>query len=195
MKIKHAHLLTREVLPFLAWLLTLGALALLLDALLHMLNAVWIGRYLGIPGVLLIVGSFGYSLRKRKLIKAGKPVDLLRLHERMAWAGSLLVLVHAGIHFNAILGWLAVWAMLINVGSGLTGKFLLQRARRRLEGAREAMRLQGLSPEEQEDSTYWDTLTFDAVKQWRAAHFPIALAFGVLALAHIIAVLWHWGWR
>ena len=110
MKIKHAHILTREVLPFLASLLTLGAVALLFDALLHLLNAVWVGRYLGIPGVLLIVGSFGYSLRKRRLIQAGKPADLLRLHERMAWAGSLLVLVHAGIHFNAILGWLAIWA-------------------------------------------------------------------------------------
>lgn len=195
MKIKHAHILTREVLPFLASLLTLGAVALLFDALLHLLNAVWVGRYLGIPGVLLIVGSFGYSLRKRRLIQAGMPADLLRLHERMAWAGSLLVLVHAGIHFNAILGWLAIWAMLINVASGLTGKFLLQRARRRLEEAREAMRRQGLSAEELEDSTYWDTLTFDVVKQWRAVHFPIAFAFGLLALAHIIAVFWHWGWR
>jgi hypothetical protein len=195
MKIKHAPILTREVLPFLASLLALVALALLFDALLHLLKAVWIGRYLGIPGVLLILGSFGYSLRKRKLIQAGKPADLLRLHERMAWAGSLLVLVHAGIHFNAILGWLAIWAMLINVASGLTGKFLLQRARRRLEEAREAMRRQGLSAEELEDSTYWDTLTFDVVKQWRAVHFPIAFAFGVLALAHITAVFWHWGWR
>ena len=195
MKIKHAHILTREVLPFLASLLALGAVALLFDALLHLLNAVWVGRYLGIPGVLLIVGSFGYSLRKRKLIQAGKPADLLRLHERMAWAGSLLVLVHAGIHFNAILAWLAIWAMLINVASGLTGKFLLQRARRQLEEARETMRRQGLSAEELEDSTYWDTLTFDVVKQWRAVHFPIAFAFGVLALAHITAVFWHWGWR
>lgn len=195
MKIKHAHILTREVLPFLASLLALGTVALLFDALLHLLNAVWVGRYLGIPGVLLIVGSFGYSLRKRRLIQAGMPADLLRLHERMAWAGSLLVLVHAGIHFNAILGWLAIWAMLINVASGLTGKFLLQRARRRLEEAREAMRRQGLSAEELEDSTYWDTLTFDVVKQWRAVHFPIAFAFGLLALAHIIAVFWHWGWR
>lgn len=195
MKIKHAHILTREVLPFLASLLALGAVALLFDALLHLLNAVWVGRYLGIPGVLLIVGSFGYSLRKRRLIQAGKPADLLRLHERMAWAGSLLVLVHAGIHFNAILGWLAIWAMLINVASGLTGKFLLQRARRRLEEAREAMRRQGLSADELEDSTYWDTLTFDVVKQWRAVHFPIAFAFGVLALVHITAVFWHWGWR
>ena len=39
-------------------------------------------------------------------------------HELLAWLGSLLVLVlvHAGVHFNAIHGWLAVWAMLINVG-------------------------------------------------------------------------------
>ncbi len=60
---------------------------------------------------------------------------LLRRHERMAWAGSLLVLVHAGVHFNAWLGWLALAAMLINVASGLTGKYLLARARTRLESA------------------------------------------------------------
>ena len=187
--------LGREVFPFLLALLALAAAALLLDLALHLLKAVWIGRYLGIPGVLLIIGSFGYSLRKRKVISAGKPVDLLRLHERMAWAGSLLVLVHAGVHFNAILGWLAVWAMLINVGSGLTGKFLLQRARTRIEETRKRLKQQGLSQEELEDSTYWDSLTFDVVKQWRVVHFPITLAFAVLALAHIIAVLWYWGWR
>lgn len=187
--------LGREVLPFLLALVALAATALLLDLALHLLNAVWIGRYLGIPGVLLIIGSFGYSLRKRKLISSGKPVDLLRLHERMAWAGSLLVLVHAGVHFNAILGWLAVWAMLINVGSGLTGKFLLQRARKRLVETRKQSEQEGLSQEELEDSTYWDSLTFDVVKQWRVVHFPITLAFAVLALAHIIAVFWYWGWR
>jgi hypothetical protein len=116
----------------------------------------------------------------------------------MAWAGSLLVLVHAGIHFNAILGWLAVLAvlaMLVNVASGLTGKFLLDRARRRLEEARQRMRQQGLTAAELEDSTYWDSLTFDAVKQWRAVHFPITLAFGVLTLAHIVAVFLFWGWK
>ena len=89
-----ARLFSREVLPFYLALGALMALTLLLDALLHVFNLVWIGRYLGIPGVLLILGSFGYSLRKRKLIGAGKPVQLLRWHEGMAWAGSLLVLVH-----------------------------------------------------------------------------------------------------
>jgi hypothetical protein len=190
-----AKLLTREILPFLLAFTALALVSLLIDALLHVFNAVWIGRYLGIPGTLLILGSFGYSLRKRKVIRSGNPVRLLRLHERMAWLGSLLVLVHAGIHFNAILGWLAVWAMLINVGSGLTGKFLLERSRRRLIEARKTLNEQGLPTEELEERMYWDSLTFDVVKQWRVVHFPIALAFAVLATAHIIAIFLFWGWK
>ena len=190
-----ARLLNREVLPFFLALIALALSALLVDAVMHVLNAVWVGRYLGIPGTLLIVFSFGYSLRKRKLITIGRPDRLLRLHERMAWAGSLLVLVHAGIHFNAILAWLAVLAMLVNVGSGLTGKFLLQRSRRRLEETRQQMRQQGLTAAELEETMYWDTLTFDVVKSWRVVHFPISLAFAVLALAHIVSVFLFWGWK
>ena len=190
-----ARLLRREILPFLLSFALLTAAALLADAGLHALDLDWIGRYLGIPGVVLILGSFAYSLRKRKLILLGRPAGLLRVHERMAWAGSLLVLVHAGIHFNAILGWLAVTAMLINVGSGLTGKFLLDRSRRRLEAARQQMRQQGLSGEELEDRTYWDSLTFDVMKKWRVVHLPITLAFAVLAFAHIAGIFLFWGWK
>jgi hypothetical protein len=113
----------------------------------------------------------------------------------MAWFGSLLVLVHAGIHFNALLGWLAVGAMLINVASGLTGKYLLRRARSRLDAARERLRSEGLSDEALDERLYWDSLTVDTVKQWRALHRPITLAFGVLALAHIIGISLFWGWK
>ncbi len=190
-----ARLLRREVLPFFLAFGALVAATLLVDAVLHVFQAVWIGRYLGIPGTLLILGSFGYSLRKRKLITTGHPSTLLRLHERMAWAGSLLVLVHAGIHFNAILAWLAVWAMLINVGSGLVGKFLLQRSRHRLEEARRRMHREGLSARDLEDRLYWDSLTFDVVKKWRVVHYPITLAFTVLAVTHIVAVLMFWSWK
>ena len=113
----------------------------------------------------------------------------------MAWAGSFLVLVRAGIHFNAILGWLAVGAMLINVASGLTGRHLLKRARRRLEAANAALRERCLSEAEVTDRLYWDSLTFDVVKQWRTVHFTVTLAFAVLALAHIGAGFLFWGWR
>ena len=184
-----AGLLSREVVPHLLAFAGLVSVTLAIDLALHAFEAVWVGRYLGIPGVLLIVGSFGYSLRKRKLIRIGKPASLLRLHEGMAWAGSLLVLVHAGIHFNALLGWLAVAAMLLNVGSGLTGKFLLARSRRRLAEARKRLLEQGMSESDVAERLYWDSLTFDAVGQWRAVHFPITLAFAVLALAHIAAVV------
>ncbi len=187
-----ARLLSREVLPHFLVFAALVAATLAIDVALHLVGAVWIGRYLAIPGVLLILGSFGYSLRRRKLIKLGKPVAWLHLHERMAWAGSVLVLVHAGIHFNALLGWLAALAMAINVGSGLTGKFLLERARRRLTESRQRLLDEGLPDEEVDERLYWDSLTFDMVKQWRVVHFPLALAFAVLALSHIVAVLLFW---
>lgn len=188
-------LFTREVLPFLLSFSALVAASLLLDALLHFYKLVWVGRYLGIAGTLLILGSFRYSLRKRKIITQGNPVSLLRRHEYMAWFGSLLILVHAGVHFNSILGWLAVGAMLINIGSGLAGKFLLDRARKRMQAARETMLRKGVQATELEEQVYLDTLTFDVVKQWRAVHFPITLAFAVLALAHIVAVFLFWGWK
>ena len=190
-----AKLISREVLPFLLSFAALALAALLFDGLLHLFDAVWIGRWLGIPGTLLIIASFGYSLRKRGLIRVGQPARLLLLHQRMAWLGSLLVLVHAGIHFNAILAWLAVWAMLIDVASGMTGKFLLQRSRRRLEEARQRMLQQGIGAEELEERLYRDSLTFDMMKQWRAVHLPITLVFAVLATAHIVATFLFWGWQ
>jgi hypothetical protein len=188
-------LFTREIVPFTLSLLGLAASTLVLDGFLHFMNLVWIGRYLGIVGVLLVLLSFRYSLRKRKIITSGNPVTLLRRHEYLAWLGSLLILVHAGIHFNSILGWLAVWAMLINIGSGLAGKYLLERSRKRMLAARQTMLDHGVPEAELEEHVYLDTLTFDAVKQWRAVHFPITLAFTVLALAHIIAVCLFWSWK
>jgi hypothetical protein len=188
-------LLLREVLPFFLRLAALLLATLLADALLHLINAVWIGRYLGIPGVLLILASFGHSLRKRGVLKSGNPVRLLHLHEWLAWAGSLLVLVHAGIHFNAVLAWLAVVAMLINITSGLTGKYLLRRAQTRLKAARAELKAEGVSDLEASGRLHRDSLTVDVMRTWRKVHLPIALVFAVLALAHIVAIFVLWGWQ
>jgi hypothetical protein len=190
-----ARLFSREVLPFAVSLLALAGAALAIDAALHLSGLVWIGRWLGIPGLVLILSSFAYSLRKRKITTTGKPADLLRRHERMAWAGSLLVLVHAGVHFNAWLAWGALVAMLINVASGLTGKYLLARARLRLQAARDRLAGAGVTPEVIEEKLYRDSLTYDRVKQWRTVHVPITLAFAVLAVAHLIATGLFWDWQ
>lgn len=188
-------LLLREVLPFFLRLAALVVAALLVDAGLHLIDAVWIGRYLGIPGVALILVSFGHSLRKRGVIRGGDPRLLLRLHEWLAWAGSLLVLVHAGVHFNAVLAWLAVGAMLVNIASGLTGKYLLRRAQTRLKAARADLQAQGVPGPAIDAQLHLDSLTVDIVRQWRKVHLPIALAFAVLALTHIVAIFVLWGWK
>jgi hypothetical protein len=187
-------LFSREVVPFYLSLLALAAATIAIDAGLHLAGLVWVGKRPGMPGLLLIGASFGYSLRKRRLIARGQPMMLLRLHERMAWAGSLLILVHAGIHFNAWLAWMAVWAMLANVGSGLTGKFLLHRARVRLAATTERLRAEGLDGDALEERLHWDSVTYNTVKQWKVLHIPVTLAFSVLATAHVISSLIFWGW-
>lgn len=188
-------LLLREILPFYGRLVVLGIVTLLIDLLLHITDLVWIGRYLGIPGVLLIAASFGHSLRKRGVISSSNPVRLLRLHEWLAWIGSTLVLVHAGIHFNAVLAWLATAAMIINILSGLTGKYLVQSAQRWLKQARNDLREAGRTDQEIEQQLFWDSLAAGWTRKWRTIHLPISLAFGVLATDHVLAIFLFWGWR
>jgi len=183
--------LRADVLPFLGLFTGLILAAIAADAALHVLDLVWIGRYLGIPGTVLILLSFGYSLRKRGVIRHGNPRALLRLHETLTCLGALMVLVHAGVHFYAILPWLALLAMLVNVASGMTGRFLLSRARRHLAENVSAREHGG----EAADTTFWDTVAVDAMKQWRAVHLPITLAFAVLALAHVASIFLFWQWR
>lgn len=188
-------LFLREILPFYLRLVVLAAVTLLIDLILHLSDVVWIGRYLGIPGVILILLSFGHSLRKRGLIKSSNPVRLLRMHEWLAWTGSTLVLVHAGIHFNSVLAWLAVAAMAVNITSGLTGKYLVQRSQRWLKQAKTNLRDEGLADNEIEQQLFWDSLAASLVRKWRTIHLPIALAFAVLATAHILAIFLFWGWK
>jgi len=184
----------RHILPFTFLLGLLAAATLAGDYLLHRLDLVWVGRYLGIPGTLLIIGSLVYSLRKRKYITAGNPKTLLTLHEVGTWLGSLMVLIHAGIHFNAILPWLATVAMGVNVISGMVGKLLLGRSREHVLGQRDHYQLRGLSKVEVERAVFWDAVTLDAMNQWRKVHIPIFIVFAVLSLGHIISIFLFWGW-
>ena len=188
-------LLREEVFPFFGQFFLLVAAALLSDQVLHYFQLVWVGRYLGIPGTLLIVLSLLYSLRKRKMITFGNPKFLLWLHETLTWMGALLVLVHAGIHFNTILPWLAMIGLIINVLSGLVGQRLLHRSRQHLLELEEKYRLSGMSKDDIEKEVFWDSVAYDLMAKWRMVHFPISLAFTVLTIGHIISIFVFWEWR
>ncbi|OEJ69375.1 hypothetical protein [Magnetovibrio blakemorei] len=184
-----------KVVPFLGYFIVLIAMTILGDLVLHQFDLVWVGRYLGIPGTLLIILSLLYSLRKRKIIQSGNPRFLLSLHEVFTWLGALMILIHAGIHFNAILPWLALLAMMINVVSGMVGRYLLDRSRRHLTGMHEKYTIHGLSKTEAEKELFWDSVTFETMQKWRIVHFPISFAFAMLAIGHIISVFMFWGWK
>ena len=188
-------LLRKEILPFLLIFASLFVATVVIDVLLHQFGLVWIGRYLGIPGTLLILFSFFYSMRKRKLIKFGRPKTLLTLHETLTLVGALMVFVHAGVHVYAILPWLALIAMLINIISGMTGKFLLDRSRRFIAEKKEAYLQQGLPEDEIDKQLFWDATTYDLMKRWRIVHLPITLAFAVLGLSHILSIFLFWQWK
>jgi hypothetical protein len=185
----------QHILPFGLLLGLLAVATLTGDYVLHRFNLVWVGRYLGILGTLLIIVSFVYSLRKRKVILAGHPKSFLVFHEITAWLGSLLILIHAGIHFNAILPWLAIVAMGVNVVSGLVGKFLLDRSRRHVQDKRKDFQLRGLSKLEVEQAVFWDAVMLDAMTKWRKVHIPIFIVFLSLALGHIVSIFLFWGWK
>lgn len=190
-----ASLWRNHILPFSLLVTLLGVATVIGDYLLHRLDLVWVGRYLGIPGTLLIIGSLTYSLRKRKVITSGNVKFWLRMHEIGTWLGSWMVLLHAGVHFNAILPWLATIAMGVNVISGMVGKMLLRRSREHVQAQREHYQLRGLSKAEVEQAVFWESVTFDAMAKWRKVHIPIFIAFAVLALGHIISIFLFWGWR
>lgn len=164
------------------------------DYVLHKLDIVWFGRYLGYIGAGLILLSFLYSARKRKLITTGTPKFYLALHEYLAWIGSLFVLVHAGIHFNSWAAWLAVFAMLVTVASGLTGKYLLNKSRISLNEYKAQLLKKGMEPGEIDKQLFWDSLFVDAMKQWRKVHLPVTFFFAVIAMLHIIIIIFFWVW-
>ena len=179
----------RYVLPFFQWFALMILIAILIDYFFHRFQIVSVGRYLGYLGTFTIIVSFIYSLRKRKIIEYGSPKQLLLAHEYMAWAGSIMIIVHAGIHFNALLPWLAILMLIIAVASGLIGKFLLKKSNETLNEKLKILVQSGITKEEAEKQLFFDAVTVDIMKKWRVVHLPITLLLGILALLHIISVI------
>jgi len=186
--------IVKDILPFICWFVLLLFSVAGLDYLLHQLNLVWIGKYFGILGILILAVSFIYSARKRKLIETGSLKMLLSLHIYLAWIGTLLIMIHAGIHFNAAIPWLTLILMLFVVISGLVGKYLLNDAKNTLRVKYADLLDQGYSKEQVEKKVFLDALTVKAMTKWRLFHKPITGLFSILVTLHVITILIFWSW-
>ena len=187
----HRSLLIRQVVPAVLLFAALLAASIVLDALLHRAGWVALGLWLGPIGAGLIAVSFLYSLRKRKVIGTGSPRVFLEWHQTLGWSGALLVTVHGGIHFSALLPWAALAAMLIVVASGITGGVLLRRALAVLR-ANSASADPAAAPDD--FRLLLDAATVDVMKRWRAVHMPLNAVFLVLAVAHVVSAILLRSW-
>jgi hypothetical protein len=191
----NSSLFRKEVMPFMTMFGLLIVTTVIVDVVLHQFKLVWVGRWLGIPGVILIVLSFLYSMRKRNLIQFGKPKSLLTLHEALTWTGALMILIHGGIHIYTLLPWIALFFMLINIISGMTGTYLLRRSRLFIANKKTLISDAKLSELEKNERLFWDATTFELMKKWRTIHLPITFSFVALAIAHVLSVFVFWEWK
>jgi hypothetical protein len=176
----------KEIVPLFVPILFMLVSAATLNLLVYFYHIEQIRWSLGPIGTAAIIFSFAYSLRKRKIITFGSPKTLLRFHEILCWLGPLILLVHAGPRFNALLPWLAVAAMLVAVLSGVIGKSVLKKSQAHLNLQRQELKEQGNSSDTIQSELFWSSLVVDAMRSWRAVHTPITLLFAILSLLHIV---------
>ena len=190
----HKSIFIKKIVPIAFSYALLFITALAVDAIFHVFNLSWVGRYFGILGTLLLFISFLYSMKKRKLIKTGSPKMLLHVHEYTSWFGTVLVLIHAGVHFNALLPWLAVIALLVVVASGHTGKYLLTISRDELNKKKQEYQMKGLDEEAVSKAVFIDALSVNVMIHWRTIHLPFVFIFLVLGALHILSIFFFWNW-
>ncbi len=94
------------------------------------------GHGLGIFGTLfMIIGVFGYMIRKRKksLARVGVLKHWLEFHIFLCTLGPIMVLFHTAFKFGGIVA-ISFWSMVAVVISGVIGRFIYNQIPRSIQG-------------------------------------------------------------
>jgi hypothetical protein len=190
--------LIQRALPLSISYLLLIIASLSLDYMLHVAGLAWIGRYLGPLGTVFIIFSFGYSARKHKVVRSGSLRSFLRMHCNAGWVGTLMILVHSGVHFNAVLPWAASGLMMVVTASGHIGQYLLRKFREEVALKKKELGISDArEPEEYltDIRHFIDSLTVGTLERWRAIHMPLVSFLVLLTLSHMLSVAFFLNWR
>jgi len=184
-----------RALPLAFSYLLLVAATVSLDFILHSAGLAWVGRYLGVAGTLLVAFSFGYSARKNKLIEHGPLKHFLRFHCNAGWLGTLMILVHSGIHFNALLPWMATGLMMVVTASGHVGQYLVRRIRAEVKQKKQQYGIAVDRTDALEQQQFWNVVTLGAFEKWRFIHMPLVTFLVVLTVLHVASITVFMNWR
>jgi hypothetical protein len=151
------------------------------------------GHIVGWVGLALILTVFVYSVKKRHPGKSGWPKGWFLVHQVAGTVGPLLIVIHAGPHFHALVPSLALVAMIIVTVSGLIGVAVHRKVRSLLNTQREELLAQGFADKDVEESLFDLASQEETFRVWQIIHVPMVMIFLVLVIAHIAGALYFGG--
>lgn len=146
----------------------------------------WVGL-----GVILLV--FVYSFTKRSAGQRRWPKGWFRVHMIAGIMGPVLILIHAGNHFHALVPVLALLAMGAVVLSGLIGQAVHYLILRTLQDRRRLLAQQGLSEDDLDARLHAMAAQEKAFRFWQYLHAPVTATFLILTFLHVGAALYFGG--
>lgn len=171
--------------------------ALFLECLIDASGLASYKHMTGVGGSIMILASFSYSLRKRKIILTKGSLNGWRvLHEWLTITGAFLVFVHGGFNTHAFVPIAASIIMFITMASGLTGRYLYLQTHDYLLFKRAELRREGLSEKAANEELQSLITTHRIMKKWRSVHVPIVTSLVVISIFHIVSALYYEGfWK
>jgi cytochrome b len=106
-----------------------------------------------------------------------------------------MIFVHSGIHFNAILPWMATALMMVVTASGHVGQYLLKKVKDEVKLKIQQLGINASVDEEIEQQQYLDTLTIKILENWRKVHMPMVSVLLALTTIHILSIFFFWNWK
>jgi hypothetical protein len=151
------------------------------------------GHVVGWIGLAAIFSVFVYSVKKRFGRKAGWPKAWFMVHQVAGILGPLLILIHAGSHFHALVPVLTLIVMVIVVVSGVIGVAVHRKALSLLNSTRKELVSLGLSQADIEDRLYGLVSGEETFRVWQIIHVPMVMLFLTLLVSHILGALYFGG--
>ncbi len=152
-----------------------------------------IAHIVGWVGLVMISLTFVYPIKRRLHPNTVWPKEWFEIHQFFGIVGPLLILIHSGVHFHALVPVLALIAMLLIVFSGITGQALHYFAFRTLYERRHELSEEGLTKETIDSRIHDLALQEETLRSWRCVHGPVTWTFVVLTLIHVGGALYFGG--
>ncbi|MCC2641577.1 MAG: conserved rane protein of unknown function [Nitrospira sp.] len=151
------------------------------------------GHAVGWLGLAVILLVFIYPIRKRYSLARHWPRGWFRVHMVAGILGPLLIFLHSGAHYHALVPVFAMGAMVVVVISGIVGQAVHAYVVRTLNDERRRFQQEGLSAGEIETLLHRVASQEETFRLWQAVHAPMTLMFLVLTALHVAGALFFAG--